>query len=67
MNTMLSQQELKEYLDYDPNTGHLTWIKKANKKTVLGSRAGSKMKSVLSLLFVFRLGTLVLYFLTHCF
>lgn len=42
---MLSQQELKEYLDYDPNTGHLTWIKKANKKTVLGSRAGSKMKS----------------------
>lgn len=42
---MLNQSELKEYLDYDPNTGHLTWIKKPNKGTVLYSRAGSLTSS----------------------
>lgn len=45
MNTILSQSELKQYLDYNPNTGHLTWIKKLNKGTVLYSRAGSEMKN----------------------
>lgn len=41
MSTILNQSELKQYLDYDANTGHLTWIKKANKGTVINSRAGS--------------------------
>jgi hypothetical protein len=39
---MLSSNELRQLLDYDPNTGQLTWIKKINKGTVLKSRAGTK-------------------------
>lgn len=35
-----TQETLKEFLSYDPNTGELTWIKKPSKKTVLNSRAG---------------------------
>lgn len=33
---------VREYLDYDPNTGHMTWLtKKHSKKVIVGSRAGS--------------------------
>ena len=32
---------LAEYLRYNPETGHLTWIKKPSKTTQLNSRAGS--------------------------
>lgn len=42
---MLSQSLVREYLDYDETTGHLTWIKKPSKKTMLNSRAGSLHKS----------------------
>lgn len=42
---MLSQSLVKEYLDYDETTGHLTWVKKSSKKTMLNSRAGSLHKS----------------------
>lgn len=46
MNTSKpTQAELKEYLSYDPITGHLTWIKKLASTTVIGSRAGSTSKS----------------------
>lgn len=45
MSTMLkveiTQAILHEYLAYDINTGFLTWIKKPNKKTCVGARAGS--------------------------
>lgn len=41
---MLNHSFVKEYLDYNPNTGHLTWIKKPSKKIALGSRAGSLHK-----------------------
>ncbi len=45
MKSKPSQELLLEYLAYDPNTGHLTWIKKAGNSTVLNSRAGSTSKS----------------------
>lgn len=46
MNTMLNRSDitqalLKEYLDYDPKTGHLTWIKKPSKRSNINERAGS--------------------------
>jgi hypothetical protein len=40
----LTQAMLHEYLDYDPATGHLTWRKKLSRKTVIGKRAGTKVK-----------------------
>lgn len=42
---MINHDMIKEYLDYDETTGHLTWIKKPSKKTMLNSRAGSIHKS----------------------
>lgn len=41
----LSPELLKEYLDYNPTTGHLTWIKRPSKKVFVGSRAGTLLKS----------------------
>ena len=38
---MLTQELVREYLDYDPMSGNLTWIKKPAKKIVIGSKAGS--------------------------
>lgn len=40
----VTQKLLKEFLDYDPMTGHLTWIKKLSVKVVVGNRAGSHPK-----------------------
>lgn len=38
----MTQEILHEYLDYDPNTGYLTWKTKTHsKKVVIGNRAGS--------------------------
>lgn len=41
---MISQDKLKEFLDYDPDTGELTWKKKPSKKVAKNSRAGSLSK-----------------------
>ena len=46
MSSMLNKEEvtqelLKEYLDYNPNNGHLTWRKKPSKRANIGQRAGS--------------------------
>ena len=35
-------EELKEYLDYNPDTGIFTWIKKPNNTVKVGQEAGSK-------------------------
>lgn len=40
----LKPEHLKEYLSYDPITGHLTWIKKLSRKVVVGKRAGTQVK-----------------------
>ncbi|MFC0819731.1 HNH endonuclease signature motif containing protein [Moraxella marmotae] len=41
----ITQQLLHEYLDYNPNTGHLIWKKKLCSKVVVGRRAGTKVKN----------------------
>ena len=35
---------VKLYLNYDPNSGFLTWIRKPSNKVVVGSRAGTQVK-----------------------
>lgn len=40
----LTVRDLREFLDYDPITGHLTWIKKLSRKVVVGKRAGTQVK-----------------------
>ena len=40
----ITQELLQEYLNYNPNTGHLTWRKKLCNKTIVGRRAGSAVK-----------------------
>lgn len=40
----ITQDLLKEYLNYDKLTGELTWAKKLCSKTVVGRRAGTKVK-----------------------
>ncbi len=37
-------EELKEFLDYNPNTGIFTWIKKPNKRIKVGQVAGIMTK-----------------------
>lgn len=44
MAEVLTQELLKEYLNYCTDTGIFTWIKKSGKKTVIGSVAGSISK-----------------------
>lgn len=41
----ITQQLLKEYLNYNEVTGVLTWIKKPSKSTVVNTRAGSLVSS----------------------
>ena len=41
----LTQDILKEYLDYNPINGHLTWIKRPSKKIHKNRRAGFLRKS----------------------
>lgn len=46
MNSILDKSDItqalvKEYLDYDPQTGELIWIKKPSKRANLRTRAGS--------------------------
>ena len=40
----ITQRQLKKYLNYDPISGHLTWIKKLGNKVVVGNRAGTICK-----------------------
>lgn len=37
----LIPEEIGQYLEYNPGTGHLIWIKKASTKTKVGSKAGT--------------------------
>lgn len=41
----LTPEDLREYLEYNPITGHLTWIKKLSRKVVVGKRAGTQVKN----------------------
>ena len=41
-STGLSQDTLKKYLDYNPNTGIFTWKLSTNGRTAVGSVAGSE-------------------------
>lgn len=36
---LITQEQAAEFLRYEPETGHLVWIKKASDKTVVGKRA----------------------------
>lgn len=35
---------LKLYLEYNPSTGYLTWIRKPSSKVIIGTRAGCQVK-----------------------
>lgn len=38
---MITVEELKRYLNYEPETGIFTWKEKASRSTTVGSRAGN--------------------------
>jgi hypothetical protein len=40
MPDSLTVQQLKDFLHYDPATGHFTWIKSAGKRSYVGLKAG---------------------------
>lgn len=42
---MIKHSDLLKYLHYNPNTGHLTWINKIAKNTILNTRAGCLEKT----------------------
>ena len=42
--SFLIPELVKLYLNYDPNTGYLTWIRKPSNKVIVGNRAGCQVK-----------------------
>lgn len=45
----LTQKELKELLDYDPNTGIFTWKTPTSKRIKKGTRAGNDSHGTISI------------------
>lgn len=41
MTELITQEELKRLLHYDPFTGHFTWLVSKSNRRPVGSRAGS--------------------------
>ena len=40
-NNLITHSELLQIITYDPSSGDFTWLKKMNRKIVVGSKAGS--------------------------
>jgi len=52
--TMITQSELKEVLDYNPDTGVFTWKKTVNSRAVIGSVAGHQDYNVYIQISIYR-------------
>ena len=51
---MITQSELKEVLEYNPDTGLFTWKKTVNSRAVIGSVAGYKINEGYTQLCIYR-------------